>query len=252
MACVICLCGVRVEATDTRSLNDAYWSHTDDSHPDAPITPARRQNATDALLRTGGWDGERVAVSNAQIRPLSPDAVGDYLRFFDDDAFPDNPAWASCYCISYNIALPGDEFEERSAAENRAGKAGMIERGQATGVLAYAGGRVVGWCNAGPRALYPTLDRVPEFAADDAATAGVIVCFVIAPGARGQGLARKLLDGACEMLGERGLAHVDAYPPRRAGTDAGSYHGKLSMYLDAGFEEIRDAGRYVVVRKALR
>jgi hypothetical protein len=36
-----------------------------------------------------------------------------------------------------------------------------------------------------------------------------------------------------------------------APTDAASYHGKLSMYLDAGFERVREAGRYVVVRKAL-
>ena len=32
---------------------------------------------------------------------------------------------------------------------------------------------------------------------------------------------------------------------------ASSYHGKLGMYLAAGFERLREAERHVVVRKAL-
>jgi hypothetical protein len=61
-----------------------------------------------------------------------------------------------------------------------------------------------------------------------------------------------LLDGACAMLRERGLRSVYGYPPRRADTAAGSYHGKLSMYLDAGFVETgAETRRYVVVKKNL-
>ncbi len=32
------------------------------------------------------------------IRELTPALAGDYLAFFDGDAFADNPDWASCYC----------------------------------------------------------------------------------------------------------------------------------------------------------
>jgi GNAT superfamily N-acetyltransferase len=96
------------------------------------------------------------------------------------------------------------------------------------------------------------LDRVPDFATDDPANTGAIVCFVIAPPYRGQGLARRLLDGACDMLRDRGMNAVEAYPPAQDAGDARSYHGKLGMYLAAGFERVRDAGHYVVVRKALR
>jgi len=253
MRCVTCLCGARLEAADAASLSDAYWTHTDDAHGDFKISDARRQNATAALLRTGGWDGKQRALGDGvEVRPLTPAASDDYLRYFDRDAFPDNPAWASCYCISYNIDMEPAAFDERTAAQNRADKAAMIERGEASGVLAYAGGKVAGWCNAGPRTSFPLLDRYPEFTAEDPAASGAIVCFVIAPQYRGQGLARRLLDGACEMLRDRGLRTVYAYPPARAATDAGSYHGKLSMYLAAGFRETGGAnGRYVVVRKAL-
>lgn len=253
MSFVRCLCGENIEGADPAALNDAYWAHTDGTHGDFKITEARRQNATDALLRMGGWDGERAVLdADIEIRPLAPASRDDYLRYFDTDAFPDNPAWASCYCISYNIDMPPDVFEERSAAQNRADKGRMIDEGEATGVLAYSGGRVVGWCNAGPRTSFPLLDKFPAFGAEVTATSGAIVCFVIAPAYRGQGLARKLLEGACEMLRDRGLTSVYAYPPKQAGTDASSYHGKLSMYLRAGFEETGAAtSRYAVVRKAL-
>jgi ribosomal protein S18 acetylase RimI-like enzyme len=114
-----------------------------------------------------------------------------------------------------------------------------------------AGDRVVGWCNASPRALLPQLDRTPGFECDDPEHTAAIVCYVIAPRYRGQGIARRLLDGAVEAMRERGFRQIDAYPPKQAPTDAASYHGKLSMYFDAGFQQVRDAGRYVVVRKAL-
>lgn len=253
MPFLTCLCGATIEAADAPSLNTAYWSHADQAHGDLKISEARRQNAVDAIMRTGGWDGLRRELDGpVDVRPLTPAACDDYVNYFDADAFPDNPAWASCYCISYNIDMEPNDFEERSAARNRDDKAAMIHRGDATGVLAYSRGRVVGWCNAGPRTSFPLLDRYPEFAADDRDTAGAIVCFVIAPPFRGQGLARKLLDGACDMLRDRGLSTVYGYPPKRAGNDASSYHGKLSMYVAAGFAETGvSTSRYAVVKKAL-
>ncbi len=147
--------------------------------------------------------------------------------------------------------MPPDEFMKRAGEENRAERAAMIDRGEASGVLAYAGGRVVGWCHAAPRTSLKLLDQTPEFAADQPDATGAIVCYVIAPQYRGQGIARQLLDGACDMLRERGLRWVDAYPPLNARGDAGSYHGRMSMYVDAGFEQVRDAGPYAVMRKAL-
>jgi GNAT superfamily N-acetyltransferase len=128
----------------------------------------------------------------------------------------------------------------------------MIDRGEASGVMAYSGGRVAGWCNASPRMSLPLLDQYPEFAAEDPAASGAIVCFVIAPMYRGQGLASKLLEGACAMMRERGFRAMYAYPPKAASTAAGSYHGRLSMYLEAGFEETGAGNaRYTVVRKSL-
>jgi GNAT superfamily N-acetyltransferase len=249
---VACLCGSRIDADDAYALGAAYASHIDTAHPQIEISQRRRNDAIDAIRRTGGWDGQRLPLEGTvEIVPLRPDLKDDYLRFFDGDAFADNPAWASCYCVSYTMNMPPADFDERTAAENRAERAEQIERDEASGVLAYAGGKVVGWCHAAPRIALPLLDGTAGFDTEDAATTGAIVCYVIAPAYRGQGLASRLLDAACDLLRERGLRRVDAYPPASAGTDAGSYHGRLGMYMDAGFERVRDAGRYVVVRKSL-
>ena len=32
------------------------------------------------------------------VQPLTLARREDYMRFFDNDAFTDNPHWASCYC----------------------------------------------------------------------------------------------------------------------------------------------------------
>jgi ribosomal protein S18 acetylase RimI-like enzyme len=185
------------------------------------------------------------------VKPLTPALEHEYLEYFDGPALADNPVWARCYCLSYHLDLPPREQDERTPEQNRADRAAQIRRGEASGVLAFSDGRVVGWCNASPRTALPHLDRRPEFACEDPEQTGAIVCYVIAPQYRGQGLARRLLEGACEMLGERGFAQVEAYPPKQPPTAAASYHGRLSMYLDAGFEPVRSGEHYVVVRKTL-
>lgn len=50
------------------------------------------------------------------IRELTPDSLGDYPRYFDHDAFADNPAWASCYCNFFLHTHAAQDWETRSAA----------------------------------------------------------------------------------------------------------------------------------------
>jgi ribosomal protein S18 acetylase RimI-like enzyme len=249
---VSCLCGAQIEGGESDALCDAFFAHTDSQHPQIKISDARRSELAEIIRRGGGWDGQRAPLpSDPEMRPLTPERADDYLRYFDGPAFADNPVWSRCYCLSYHLPSMPVEFDERTAVQNRAEKAELIARGEASGVLAYAGGEVVGWCHAAPHSTLKLLNSVPEFASDDPEHTGAIVCYVIAPQYRGQGLARKLLDGACHVLRDLGLRQVDVYPPAHAGSDATSYHGRLSMYLAAGFQHVRDAGRYVVVRKRL-
>jgi GNAT superfamily N-acetyltransferase len=86
---------------------------------------------------------------------------------------------------------------------------------------------------------------------DDPSPIGSIVCFVIAPPYRRQGVARRLLAAACDGLREQGLATAEAYPIAGAASDAHSFFGPMQMYLDAGFTVHRQGGRNTIVRKPL-
>jgi GNAT superfamily N-acetyltransferase len=85
--------------------------------------------------------------------------------------------------------------------------------------------------------------------------AAAIVCFVIAPARRRQGVARALLTHALADLAARGMALVDGFPWNTGPDDtkpADHYHGTLSMFTAAGFVPIAVHENVTVVRKDLR
>jgi uncharacterized protein YndB with AHSA1/START domain/GNAT superfamily N-acetyltransferase len=183
------------------------------------------------------------------VKELTPDMVNDFLSFFDKDAFADNPGWSSCYCMEKHVAA--EEWSRRTGADNRRDQEARIRTGTARGLLAYVEGRPVGWCNAGPRTSMVGQDHLPDLRTEDPDRVGAIVCFVIASQYRRHGVARQLLDAACDSLARQGFAFAEAYPSKLPGTDAQEYRGPLQMYLDAGFETFRDTPRWAVVRKEL-
>ena len=125
----------------------------------------------------------------------------------------------------------------------------LIRIGAAQGYLAYSGDEAVGWCNAAPLTNFPIMT---PHAVTDAVKAGAIVCFVVCPQHRGKGIAKTLLDAACDGLRARKLSTVYARPFRGAKSSAENYTGPLSMYLNAGFSVVRDeCESTVLVRKQL-
>jgi len=55
------------------------------------------------------------------IRELAPELLGDYLRFFENDAFSDNPRWASCYCHFSQAPHKTEKWSERTARDKGKG-----------------------------------------------------------------------------------------------------------------------------------
>lgn len=182
-------------------------------------------------------------------RALVPELLVDYLHFFDHRAFADNPRWAGCYCFFPLHDPQTMVWKERSAADNRSAVVDCAAGGRLRGWLAYHGDRVVGWCNAGPAALYPVLADEPL---PQRETLGLVMCFVVAPDARGRGVARQLLEAACDGLRAQGMTAVGARPQKDADGAAANHMGPLAMYLQAGFSIVReDDDGDVIVMKAL-
>jgi ribosomal protein S18 acetylase RimI-like enzyme len=175
------------------------------------------------------------------VKPLTPELADDFLEFFDDTAFSDNPEWAGCYCCFYHI--PSPEWERRTSAQNREYARKAINEGRLNGYLAYSGNDVVGWVNAGPRKGYARLGKENE--PDNACS---VVCFTIAPAFRGRGIATRLLQAVIDGANGR-YDYVEAYPLKGEQTCAYHYHGPLAMYEKAGFEIAEERKEHWVVRR---
>jgi len=252
MPVVNCVCGARLEGADDDALFRVMRTHSDEAHVEMGIPDEMIRDLVAAAGRMTTWDGQSVPVHGpVEVKPLTPERTDDFLRFFDRDAFMDNPIWASCYCLFYQFPGTGEEWQQQTGAQNRAAKQASIRAGEAQGYLAYVEGQPAGWCHAAPRATLPGLDRNEEFRTDDPEGVGAIVCFVIAAPYRRQGIAARLLDAACDGLQAQGMTLAEAYPAKEVHSEARAYHGPLAMYLAAGFTPVREAGEFVVVRRQL-
>ncbi len=183
------------------------------------------------------------------IRPLGSDTLPLFLRFFDGDAFADNPKWSSCYCQCFYENHDVVTWLERTATQNRALACHRTAAAEMKGYLALDGDTPIGWCGAAPRRLLHALDDEPI---DNADAVGTIICFLVTPSRRGEGIARALLDAACDGLRAQGLAIAEANPRPNAKTPAENHFGPLALYLSAGFTVHReDSDGSVYVRRAL-
>jgi GNAT superfamily N-acetyltransferase len=167
------------------------------------------------------------------------------MHYFDMVAYADNPNWSKCFCMERLV----EDYEHRSKQENRAARSDLILSAKANGLVAYRLGRVVGWCHAAPKT---ELLSVPG---ERAADVGAIVCFVVAPDQRRQGIATQLLGAALEHLRARGMKTAEAYPALGEVDPArwvwSQYVGPLSMYVKAGFEVTETREDFCIVQKKL-
>ncbi|HKY50294.1 MAG TPA: GNAT family N-acetyltransferase [Candidatus Limnocylindria bacterium] len=183
--------------------------------------------------------------ADVTVRAVTPDQHDAVLHYFDMVAYADNPNWSKCFCMERLVA----DYDSRTKEQNRADRSELILSAKANGLVAYRLGRVVGWCHAAPKT---ELLNVPG--AKDP-NVGAIVCFVVAPDQRRQGVATALLEAALEHLRKRGMTAAEAYPilgevdPAR--WPQMNYVGPLSMYVKAGFDIVEKDENSAVVRRAL-
>jgi GNAT superfamily N-acetyltransferase len=122
-------------------------------------------------------------------------------------------------------------------------------------LLGYRDGQPVGWVSLGPRDEYARLARSPVMKPVDDKPVWSIVCFVVDPKVRHQGVAAALLKGALKWARANGVTLLEAYPVDKStkAVDDAMWFGAKSMYDSAGFVEVaRRKPTRPVVRKKLR
>ncbi len=174
-----------------------------------------------------------VVFPRITIRRFEPGLQADFYRLHGQTSD------AGCFCTAWWVPT-WEEWADRTPAQNRALREALLERGEYDGYLLYADGAPVGWCQVGPRDRLAKLVRQFGLAPDPATWA--ITCFLIAPGFRGQGLARALLEAVLADLRRRGdVRRAEAFPRRGAGGDVlALWNGPEALFRAAGFSVVKD------------
>jgi ribosomal protein S18 acetylase RimI-like enzyme len=182
-------------------------------------------------------------------KELSKKTWPDFERLFLKQGEVGDGWW--CWCIHHQRPRSVPLIEEprtraKWAVKNRWEKRELVENGCAHGILVYARGELVGWCQYGRREELPRIDSSPRYrklALESTDRLWRITCFVVDKQYRRRGVASFALKAALEAIRRKGGGVVEAYPVSE--TDQGSnymYSGAVAMFEKAGFKRITPFG----------
>ena len=185
---------------------------------------------------------------NIEIRPLTKDLKDDYLFFFDNMIFKENPDWSICYCYDYHFT--GD-VATCTRESNRSAVISLIRENKLTGYLAFENDKPIGWCNANNRLNYQRLLRDYDLIDNPDDKVCSIVCFLIHPDYRRQGIAQKILEKIIKDYSNTDYDYIEAYPKKGELSCAGNFKGPVELYKRFGFKINKEYDDYYVMRKKL-
>jgi GNAT superfamily N-acetyltransferase len=181
------------------------------------------------------------------VRPLTPARWDDFVKLFGQRG-----ACAGCWCMWWRRSRA--EWSAAAGAGNKRAMKRLVDAGEVTGLLAYAGDEPVGWCSVAPRERFAALERSRSLKRLDDRPVWSVVCFFVARPYRRRGVTGALLAAAVEYARRQGARIVEGYPndPGKAWPDAYAFSGLWSVFRRAGFAEAaRPSRTRVIVRRAL-
>ena len=198
-----------------------------------------------------------------EIKQLCPELVDDYIEYFHTKAFSDHSEWSGCFCLHFHLDERLDalykEFletaEESDLSFSQSTARELVLNGTIQGYLAYHNESVIGWCNTNDKLNYSALKTNvdPEnWEEDNHKKIKSVVCFSVAPGFRGKGVASKLLERVCHDAKEQKYDWVEGYPQIGSQDVYINHHGPESLFYQQGFITYRSNGNQAVVRKLFK
>lgn len=204
-------------------------------------------------------------------KELSQKTWPDFERLFSQ-----NNGWDFCWCMHFQrpCSLPRSKWFRTRAergARNHREKKELVENGRAHGILVYAKGEPIGWCQYGRREELPRIDNRRHYQALDPKSSSAnlwrITCFVVDKKYRKRGAATAALHAALQAIRRKGGGLVEAYPiipwkdlcrgrMQRCGHAPAfgneSTHGTMSMFEKQGFKTVAPFGNNnVLMRRTL-
>jgi ribosomal protein S18 acetylase RimI-like enzyme len=171
------------------------------------------------------------------IKSLTPELAETFVDYFGNLDFQHAKHWSSCFCRFYYTNCAYEEWQEKTGLENRKDAIEQIKQGNMNGYLVFDGDKCIGWCNAADARKFARLEEDIKPVIKDQKV-GCVICFVIHPQYRKQGVARLLLKKAIADFREQCYDAVLALPVDVKDNPEKLYRGTLNMYRESGFKEI--------------
>jgi len=185
---------------------------------------------------------------NIEIKLFSKELKQDYLFLFDNMIHKENPDWAKCYCNDYHFL--GD-VETCTRDMSRVMIIDRIDKNELRGYLVYSSGKVIGWCNVNSRSNYQRLLRDYNLMVKPEEKVCSVVCFLIHPDYRRQGLAQKILNKIIVDYSDSEYDYLESYP-KKGETSTSNFNGPMELYLKNDFAVYKEYDKYFVMRKKLK
>ena len=169
------------------------------------------------------------------FRPLKPDTWNDF-----ESLFGERGACGGCWCMAWRQTRA--QYDARKGTPNKRSMRRLVRNRAQLGILAYDGGRAIGWCAVAPREEFSRLGTSRVLRPVDGEAVWSIPCFFLAKEYRRRGLSAEVLKGVIAICRAKGVKILEAYPiiPYAADMPAAiAWTGMLSAFLKAGFREER-------------
>lgn len=168
-----------------------------------------------------------------ETHPVTPDRFEDFA-----DVVNRRRRNTHCWCLSHR--LPAPQIDELGGGDREQAMRRLCERENPPGVVTYRDGVPVGWCSIGPRSEIPLLAASKLMRPVDDVPVWSIICVVVRPGHRRQGVVHRMLEGAVAYAAERGAPAVEAHPvdPEGRLDLTMAFVGTRAMFEAAGFRTI--------------
>ena len=161
--------------------------------------------------------------------------------------FGANRACGGCWCMWWRVPMGGKAWDAAEGEPNRRAFKHLVEPGQASGLLAFVGDEVAGWCAIGPRADFPRTERSKALLRDWTRHTWALNCFYLPPRWRNLGVASALVEAAVAFARKLGAEEIAAYPQA---VDSGKHQaaafawtGVPSLFVAQGFKPVHAGGR---------
>ncbi len=183
-----------------------------------------------------------------EIRLFTKDLKDDYLALFDHMIHKENPEWSKCYCNDYHYL--GD-VETCTRDLSRSLIINRIDNNELQGYLVFENDQPIGWCNANNRLNYQRLLRDFDLIDNPNEKVYSVVCFLIHPNYRRQGISQKILKKIIADCSDSEYDYIESYP-RKGKTNSSNFNGPMELYKRNGFSTHKEFDEYFVMRKKLK